>query len=85
MYTVSRVSLSVAEFCAAAGIGRSFFYQEVKAGRIMVLKAGRRTLVPTTELNNWLERLRAPIPEGLSKGAMNVSASYRVRTRPGVA
>ena len=54
---ITKVTFSVTEFCKAAGIGRSFFYEEVKTGRIKVLKAGRRTLIPTAELAAWLSRL----------------------------
>lgn len=52
-----KAALSVAEFCQAVGIGRSFFYEQLKAGRIKAVKAGRRTLVPATEVANWLGRL----------------------------
>jgi excisionase family DNA binding protein len=54
---ITKVALSVTEFCKAAGIGRSFFYEEVKTGRIKVVKAGRRTLIPISELAAWLSRL----------------------------
>lgn len=54
---VEKVALSVTDFCKAAGIGRSFFYEEVKTGRIKIVKAGRRTLVPASELFTWLARL----------------------------
>ena len=54
-----KATLSVAEFCRAAGVGRSLFYKQVQAERIRVVKAGRRTLIPVTELAAWLERLTA--------------------------
>lgn len=54
-----RLALSVQEACAACSIGRTTFYVEVKAGRIRVLKAGKRTLVAATELQRWLESLSA--------------------------
>lgn len=52
-----RVALSVREFCASVGIGRTLFYEEVKAGRIQVLKARNRTLVPVAECHGYLQRL----------------------------
>lgn len=55
--TIERASLSVEEFCAAHGIGRTTFYEQLKLGRIRVVKCGRRTLVPATERDAWLGRL----------------------------
>jgi len=52
-----RLALTVSEFCNCCAIGRSLFYEEVKSGRIRVLKVGKRTLVPTTEAQRWLESL----------------------------
>jgi excisionase family DNA binding protein len=54
---LERTAYSVDEFCAAAAIGRTTFYREVAAGRIRVVKCGRRTLVPATETEAWLGRL----------------------------
>lgn len=54
-----KMALSVADFCVTCSIGRSLFYEEVKAGRIKILKAGKRTLVPATEAQRWLENLSA--------------------------
>jgi len=52
-----RIAESVNEFCAAVGIGRTLFYKEVCRGRIRILKAGRKTLVPITERETYLLRL----------------------------
>ena len=52
-----KLALTVNDFCAACSIGRSTFYEEVKAGRIRVLKAGKRTLIATAEAQRWLDRL----------------------------
>ena len=54
---MSRAALNVDEFCATMGIGRTKFYGEVREGRIRVVKAGSRTLVPATEVQAWLSRL----------------------------
>lgn len=50
---LSRMAISVAEFCQAFAIGKSLFYEEVKAGRLLVRKVGGRTLVPTAEARAW--------------------------------
>ena len=61
--TVDRAAYTVNEFCAAHGIGRTTFYAELKAGRINVVKCGRRTLVPTSENDAWLGRLAGGVRE----------------------
>ncbi|SDQ27759.1 hypothetical protein [Brevundimonas sp. 374] len=55
----ARLALSVSEFCDTCSISRSLFYQEVKAGRILTLKAGKRTLIAATEAHRWLNSLSA--------------------------
>lgn len=55
----ARLALSVGEFCDTCSISRSLFYQEVKAGRILTLKVGKRTLIAATEAHRWLNSLRA--------------------------
>lgn len=53
-------ALSVEAFCRLYGIGRTHFYQEVKAGRIPVRKAGKRTLVLKEDAEAWLAALPKP-------------------------
>ena len=55
----SKVALTVNEFCSTCSIGRTSFYELVKAGHIRVIKMGRRTLVPATEVAELLEALSA--------------------------
>lgn len=55
--TSERIAETVNQFCSALGIGRTLFYQEVRRGRIKILKAGRKTLVPVAEREAYLQRL----------------------------
>jgi excisionase family DNA binding protein len=48
---------SIAEFCDATSLGRTRVYEEIKIGRLKVLRVGRRTLVSTEEVHAWLQRL----------------------------
>ena len=48
-----RMAISVAEFCQTFAVGKSLFYEEVKAGRLSIRKVGGRTLVPTAEARAW--------------------------------
>lgn len=52
-----KIALTVNEFLDIANIGRTKFYDEVKKGRIRVVKVGAKTLVPATEPAAWLARL----------------------------
>lgn len=54
---IDRIAETVNEFCAAVRIGRTLFYKEVHRGRIKILKAGRKTLVPIAEREAYLRRL----------------------------
>ena len=54
--TTARVNWRVDDFCRAHGIGRTFFYNEVKIGEIKIIKVGKRTLVPDSEAKAWQER-----------------------------
>ena len=47
--------LSINEFCDLTGIGRTKAYQELSAGRLTALKIGRRTLIPVTSFEKWVD------------------------------
>lgn len=50
-------ALSVTEFCARYGVGKTTFYEELSAGRIRARKLGKKTIVPVEEADNWLRNL----------------------------
>lgn len=41
---------SIEDACRRLSMGRSWLYAEIGAGRIKVVKLGRRTLIPDSEL-----------------------------------
>lgn len=47
--------LSIPDAADALGIGRSMLYGEISAGRIRTLKVGRRRLVPSTAVREYIE------------------------------
>lgn len=53
----AKLALSIPEFCDAVGIGRSRAYEEIKSGRLRVLKCGRRTLIAKDAVQQWLGHL----------------------------
>jgi len=52
-------ALSVKEYARRVGLGRTRIYAEIKLGRVRVLKSGRRTIIPTTEIEAFFERLES--------------------------
>ena len=51
--TVNDTFLTLREFYTSRKVGKTFTFQEIKAGRLQVVKAGRRTLVPMTAALAW--------------------------------
>ena len=47
----------IGEFCRRYGIGRTNAYQEIAAGRLRAVKAGRRTLITHEAAEAWLASL----------------------------
>jgi hypothetical protein len=56
----SKVAYTVAEFCAAHGVGKSLVFEEIAAGKLRTKKAGRRTLILAKDAAAWVDAL----PEG---------------------
>ena len=52
-----KLAYSIVELTEISGIGRSFLYEEIKAGRLVVTKAGRRSLVLYDDALAWLTTL----------------------------
>ena len=52
-----KLAYSIAELTRISGVGRSFLYEEIKAGRLIVTKAGRRSLLLHGDVVAWLTSL----------------------------
>jgi excisionase family DNA binding protein len=61
---LSPITLRIADACRITGIGRSKFYELIKAGEIEVIKVGAMTLVPMSGIQALLERGRPGADEG---------------------
>jgi excisionase family DNA binding protein len=48
--------ISVNEAARRLGIGRSLCYELIASGQLPRVRAGRRTLVPVTALQDWVDR-----------------------------
>ncbi len=49
--------IPVAEAAAQLGVGRTTTYALIDAGELQVVKIGRRTLIPSASLDQYVERL----------------------------
>lgn len=56
---LSPITLRIADACRVTGIGRSKFYELIKAGEIEVIKVGAITLVPMSGIQALIERGRS--------------------------
>jgi excisionase family DNA binding protein len=50
-------AFSIAEFCDRYGIRRTKTYEEIKAGRLRIVKVGRRSLIKEADAESWLAAL----------------------------
>jgi excisionase family DNA binding protein len=57
--SLSPITLRIADACRITGVGRSKFYELIKAGEIEVIKVGAVTLVPVSGIQTLLERGRS--------------------------
>lgn len=61
---LSPITLRIADACRITGIGRSKFYELIKAGEIKVIKVGAITLVPMASLDALLQLGRLTAGDG---------------------
>lgn len=65
MTEITPLAVSIADAVRMVGIGRTSLYAAIAAGKIKTRKSGRRTLVETQALRQFLEAL----PESVSQHA----------------
>ncbi len=51
---VERVAYSIPEASIAANLSESYLWEEIKAGRLIVSRIGRRTLIPADRLRDFI-------------------------------
>jgi excisionase family DNA binding protein len=52
-----RIAHSIEDVARVTSCGRTIIYEEIKAGRLMARKLGRRTVVLDSDLQAWLANL----------------------------
>jgi excisionase family DNA binding protein len=55
--TIHRDAFSVEDFAKRHGIGRSTAYEEIREGRLIARKLGKRTLIVAEDARAWRESL----------------------------
>jgi hypothetical protein len=55
--TITGGAMSVDEFCRWACCGRTKFYAEAKAGRLILRKIGTKTVILRSDAEGWLRSL----------------------------
>lgn len=53
------IVLTVTEACNASRTGRTALYEAIKSGKLTARKRGRRTMILTSDLRQWIESFPA--------------------------
>ena len=53
------ISYTIPDACAVTGIGTTKLYELINAGQIRLVKVGRRSLIPASDLRNLVEGIAA--------------------------
>lgn len=54
---MAALSYTIEEVSKLTGLGRTRLYEELNTGRLRGVKAGRRTLIPHSSIEQWLGTL----------------------------
>lgn len=63
-------AFSIDQLCQWASIGRTTIYEEIKEGRLLVRKVGRRTIILRGDAERWLSSLPIASVQGVSLEAV---------------
>ena len=75
MAVLEKLAYSISGVMEAADTGRSKLYEEIASGRLKAKKLGRRTIITTEALSDWL----AALPDADEEAR----AKYRPQKREG--
>jgi hypothetical protein len=72
-----RALYSVREFCRRNSIGKTTFFALVRAGAVVTVKVGTRTLVPASSEQAWHDTLAGPTHKPTHKSTADVREPER--------
>ncbi len=52
-----KLGLTVDDLVAASGLGRTSIYAQIRDGRLVARKCGRRTIILPSDATDWLKNL----------------------------
>lgn len=58
--SIEPLAYSVPEALSLLRIGRTTFYEEVRSGRLVIAKVGKKTIVPAHRAREWLKQAEQP-------------------------
>ena len=56
-FTHQKLALSISDVVDLSGIGRTSIFEEIRVGRLIARKCGRRTVVLRDDMLKWLDSL----------------------------
>jgi excisionase family DNA binding protein len=72
---VEDIVYTIPEVERASKTGRTKLYEEIAAGRLKVTKVGRKTLVTSDQLRDWLRRCEQATPPAPLARALKTAAA----------
>jgi excisionase family DNA binding protein len=80
---VEDIVYTIPEVERASKTGRTKLYEEIAAGRLKVTKVGRKTLVTSDQLRDWLRRCeQATPPAPLARALKTAAAAWAPPAMP---
>ena len=73
-----KLAHTVDEARGLTSIGRNELYRAIHAGEIAVIRVGRRVLIPTAELSDWIARRTSKLDASQSEESANARAASTV-------
>jgi predicted DNA-binding transcriptional regulator AlpA len=82
MIPQDKLALSIKELIAISGISRTSIYNEIKLGRLVVRKLGRRTVVLVSDTERWLAACGPKAVDSHSLSVLSFRDAPGAATRP---